>query len=103
MKIKHAAWAVTAVAAILSAPVFAQTAVVSATGPTVTSGTGIVVTPGVPALAPAVVQAPGAMVAQAGSTTSVNGNTTTTVTRYWVNVPGDVQRDASFQRWQALR
>lgn len=102
MKSKHAGWAV-ALAAVLAVPAFAQTAVVSATGPVVTSGTGIVVTPGVPAPAPTTVALPGAVMAQAGSSTTVMGNTTTTTTRYWVNVPADVQRDASFQRWQALR
>jgi hypothetical protein len=112
MKIKHAGWAV-AVAAVLSAPaVFAQTAVISASGPVVTSGTGVIVTPGVsstnvvvvpgtqPAMPPA--RYYGGVMAQADSTTVVAGNTTTTTTRYWANVPPDVTRDGNFQRWRAL-
>jgi hypothetical protein len=111
MKLIHAGWAVAAL--VLSAPAFAQTAVQSSTGATVSSGTGVVVTPGVPSAvvtAPAttVVVAPsaslhGATVAQVGTTETVNGNTRTVVTRYWVNVPAGVERDADFQRWQRLR
>lgn len=118
MKTKHAAWAVAAL--VLSAPAFAQTAVQSATGASVSSGTGLVVTPGVPSatvVAPAatvvapvptvaVVPTPwmsGAVVAQAGTSELVDGNTKTVVTRYWVNVPANVTADADFQRWQRLR
>lgn len=112
MKLTHAGWAVAAL--VLSAPAFAQTTVQSSTGAMVSSGTGVVVTPGVPAAAvvtaPAttVVVAPsasihGATVAQIGTTESVNGNTRTVVTRYWVNVPAGVERDAEFQRWQRLK
>ena len=114
MKLTHAAWAVAAL--VLSAPAFAQTAVQSSTGATVSSGTGVVVTPGVSsttvvtAPATAVVVAPspsaslhGATVAQVGTTETVNGTTKTVVTRYWVNVPAGVERDADFQRWQRLR
>ena len=39
-------------------------------------------------------------IAQGDTTVSVNGNTRTTVSRYWFNVPKDIQRDAEFQRWQ---
>lgn len=125
MKTKHATWAVAAI--VLSAPAFAQTAVQSATGASVSSGTGLVVTPGVPSatiVAPSTtVVAPGttvvapvaavaaiptpsmsgAVVAQAGTSESVSGNTRTIVTRYWVNVPANVTADADFQRWQRLR
>jgi hypothetical protein len=45
----------------------------------------------------------GAVVAQAGTSESVSGNTRTVVTRYWVNVPPNVQTDAEFQRWQRLK
>ena len=93
--------------------VFAQTAVQSGTGATVSSGTGVVVTPGAPGAAVAVpthtvgvmpsATVSGGVVAQAGTTESVNGNTRTVVTRYWVNVPAGVERDAEFQRWQRLR
>ena len=99
---KHAGWAV-ALAAVLAAPAFAQTAVTNATGTTVTSGTGVVVTPGAPTVVPATVALPGAVVAEIGSRTTVAGNTRTTVTDYWVNVPPDVRRDAGFQRWSALK
>jgi hypothetical protein len=118
MKTKHAAWALAAL--VLAAPAFAQVAVQSSTGTTVSSGTGLVVTPGVPSatvvapgttvVAPvptvAVVSTPwmsGAVVAQAGTSESVNGNSKTLVTRYWVNVPPNVTADADFQRWQRLR
>lgn len=105
MKSKHAGWAV-ALAAVLAAPAFAQTAVVAATGPVVTSGTGVAVTPGVPSTVPVVVGAsivPGSVVAEIASNTSVNGNTKTTVTNYWVNVPPHARQRADFQRWQMLK
>lgn len=101
-----------AAAALLAVPAFAQTAVNSGSGATVTSGTGVVVSPSVSATAvvPAgtVVAAPkasitDASVVAAGTTESVNGNTRTVVTRYWVNVPAGVEREAEFQRWQRLR
>lgn len=112
LAIKHATWAAAAV--LLSAPVFAQTAVQSAGGATVSSGTGLVVTPGVSTSATVVapvatvttVPTPrmsGAVVAQAGTSESVSGNTKTTTTRYWVNVPANVERDRDFQRWQRLQ
>jgi metallophosphoesterase superfamily enzyme len=103
MKIKHAGWAVAAAAALAAPALFAQTAVVTSTGPVVTSSTGIVVTPGVPAMVTHNAPLPGAVMAQASQTTSVAGNTTTTTTRYWVNVPPDVQRDDNFRRWQHLK
>lgn len=99
-------------AALLALPAFAQTAVNSASGVTVTSGTGVVVTPGVTTAAvtaPATVASVpaaslnGAVVVPAGTAESVNGNTRTVVTRYWVNVPAGVEREAEFQRWQRLR
>lgn len=109
-------------AAVLAAPAaFAQTAVQSSTGMTVSSGTGIVVTPGVPSsmVMPAVatsVAAPGtvvttlpaatingAVVAQAGTQQIVTGPSQTIVTRYWLNVPPGVENDPEFQRWQRLR
>ncbi|MDB5750587.1 MAG: hypothetical protein JWP65_1008 [Ramlibacter sp.] len=108
MKIKHAAWLV---AAVLSAPVLAQTQVQSASGIGVTSSTGVGVTPGAPAMVvvpgtPNTVpraHIPGAVMAQADSRTTVNGNQKTTVTTYWANVPANVRGDASFQRWQSLK
>ena len=105
MKSKHAGWAV-ALAAILAAPAFAQTAVVSATGPVVTSGTGITVTPGAPSTMPVIVGAstvPGSVVAEIASNTTVNGNTKTTVTNYWVNVPPHAEQREDFRRWQMLK
>src|SRR6478752_5014816 len=73
-------------------------------GATVTTSTNIAVTPAVPApaIAARTVTVPGAVVSEIGSNTVVAGNTTTTTTRYWVNVPQDVTRDPSFQRWQSL-
>jgi uncharacterized protein YccT (UPF0319 family) len=99
-------------ALVLSVPAFAQTHVQSAGGVAVSSGTGVVVTPGVPsgsattATTVAVMPTatvPGAVVAQAGSNEVVTGNQRTVTTRYWVNVPAGVERDADFQRWQRLR
>ena len=110
MNAKQAGWAVAAL--VLSAPVFAQTAVQSAGGLTVSSGTGVVVTPGVstsvaaPATTVAVVPhatRSGAVLAPAGTSETVNGNSKTIVTRYWVNVPAGVDRDPEFQRWMRLR
>lgn len=111
MKFKHAGWSAVLAAAALSAPVLAQTHVQSAAGVGVTSSAGVAVTPGAPTVvvvpgAPNVVpqaHIPGAVMAQADTHTTVEGNTRTTVTRYWANVPPDVRRDASFQRWQSLR
>lgn len=45
----------------------------------------------------------GATVAQAGTSETVSGNTKTIITRYWVNVPAGVERDADFQRWMRLK
>lgn len=110
MQVKQAG--LLAAAIVLAAPAFAQTAVQSASGITVNSGTGVIVTPGVstavvaPVPTVAVIPSPaisGAVVAQAGTTESVSGNARTTITRYWVNVPAGVERDADFQRWQRLR
>jgi hypothetical protein len=105
MKLKHAGWAV-ALAAAAATPVFAQTTVVtSGTGATVTTSTNIAVTPAVPApaIAARTVTIPGAVVSEIGTKTVVAGNTTTRTTGYWVNVPQDVTRDPSFQRWQSLK
>jgi hypothetical protein len=104
MKLKHAGWAIALVAAA-AAPAFAQTTVTSGTGATVTTSTNIAVTPAVPApaIAARTVTIPGAVVSEIGSNTVVAGNTKTTTTSYWVNVPQDVTRDPSFQRWQALK
>jgi hypothetical protein len=99
-------------ALVLSAPAFAQTHVQSAGGVAVSSGTGVVVTPGVPAgsatsaTTVAVMPSatlPGAVVAQSSTAEAVSGNQRTVTTRYWVNVPAGVERDAEFQRWQRLR
>jgi hypothetical protein len=104
MKRMH--WAVAA-AALLSAGAFAQTAVQSTTvtstsGIPVTSGTGVVVTPGAPAVGVAAI--PGAVIASNGTTTVAGApGTTTTITRYWVNVPANVQSDPTFRRWQNLK
>lgn len=109
---KHAGWALAAL--VLSAPVFAQTAVQSSTGVTVSSGSGTVVTPGVSSTTvvstsvPTVAVLPtphisGAVLAQAGTSESVAGNTRTVTTRYWVNVPPNVEREREFQRWQRLK
>ncbi|MCG2591223.1 hypothetical protein LZ009_00330 [Ramlibacter sp. XY19] len=105
MKLKHAGWAI-ALAAAAAAPAFAQTSVVTTgTGATVTTSTNIAVTPAVPApaIAARTVTIPGAVVSEIGSNTVVAGNTRTTTTGYWVNVPQDVTRDPSFQRWQSLK
>lgn len=102
MKIKHAGWAI-ALAAAAAAPAFAEQAVVAASGPVVTSGTGIVVTPGTPVVVERTVPVPGSVVAEIDSHTTADGRTTTTVTRYWTNVPPDVQRDDRFRRWQQLK
>lgn len=100
------------VAAVLAAPVFAQSNVQSSSALPVTSGTGIVVTPG----APLTQALPGAVnsgissssttttsVAGAGPAPSSTATTTTTVTRYWVNVPPGVENDPTFQRWMHLK
>lgn len=108
MKIRHAAWLA---AAVLSAPLLAQTQVQSAAGVGVTSSTGINVTPGASPMAvqqglPNTVpqaQLPGAVMAQADTQTTVSGNQKTTVTTYWANVPANVQNHAGFRRWQALK
>ena len=104
MKLKHAGLAI-ALAAAAAVPAFAQTAVTSGTGATVTTSTNVTVTPSVPvpAIAAQTVTVPGAVVSEIGSNTTVNGNSKTTVTSYWVNVPPDVTRDSSFQRWQSLK
>lgn len=106
MKLKHAGWAI-ALASAAAVPAFAQTAAVvtSGTGATVTTSTNIAVTPAAPApaIAARTVTIPGAVVSEISSNTVVAGNTTTTTTGYWVNVPQDVTRDPSFQRWQALK
>ena len=105
MKLKHAGWAI-ALAATAAAPAFAQSTVTSGTGATVTtSSTNVVVTPAMPApaIAARTVTVPGAVVSEIGSHTLVNGDSKTTVTSYWVNVPQDVTRDPSFQRWQSLK
>ena len=105
MKLKHAGWAI-ALAAAAAAPAFAQTSVVTTgTGATVTTSTSVAVTPAVPApaIAARTVTIPGAVVSEIGSRTVVAGDTRTTTTGYWVNVPPDVTRDPSFQRWQALK
>ena len=109
MQAIRAAAACAALAAAFAAPAFAQssvtttTTVQSSTGIPVTSGSGIVVVPGAPvAPSPLVTGA----VMTPGSTTQVLGagpNTTTTITTYWVNVPPNVENNASFQRWQALK
>jgi hypothetical protein len=90
-------------ASVLAASAFAQATVTSGTGVTVTSGTGVVVTPAVPLVAPPPSHVMGAAMVQSGSTTVVSGPTTTITTRYWANVPADVERDDRFQRWQRLR
>ena len=110
MQKQHIGWALAALVA--AAPAFAQTHVQSAGGVAVSSGTGVVVTPGVTtasvmpattvAVTPTATMA-GAVVAQAATSEAVNGNTRTVTTRYWVNVPAGVERDADFQRWQRLR
>lgn len=104
MKLKHAGWAI-ALAAAAAMPAFAQTVVTTGTGATVTTSTNVTVTPAVPAseIAARTVTIPGAVVSEIGSRTVVAGDSKTTVTSYWVNVPQDVTRDASFQRWQALK
>jgi hypothetical protein len=104
MKLKHAGWAV-ALAAAAAVPAFAQTTVTTGTGATVTTSTNVVVTPAMPApeIAARTVTIPGAVVSEIGSNTTVNGDSKTTVTSYWVNVPRDVTRDSSFQRWQQLK
>lgn len=98
-----------AAAAVLAAPVFAQSNVQSSSELPVTSGTGIVVTPSVPLTQ----TLPGAVNSSISSTTtSVSGagpapgssmTTTTTVTRSWVNVPPGVESDPTFQRWTRLK
>ena len=106
MKLKHAGWAI-ALAAAAAAPAFAQNAAVvtSGTGATVTTSTSVAVTPAVPApaIAARTVTIPGAVVSEIGTRTVVAGDTTTKTTSYWVNVPQDVNRDPSFQRWQSLK
>lgn len=105
---------VVALAAIAAAPAFAQ-GVTSSSSTTVTTGTGgpvvaasstttTTATATAPAVGPSTtMMIPGGVMAQADSSETVNGNTRTVVTRYWANVPPDVQRHAGFQRWQALR
>jgi hypothetical protein len=53
---------------------------------------------------------PGGANVQASSTTVLGGpagpgvsGTQTVVTRYWVNVPANVERRADFQRWKSLK
>lgn len=113
-----------AAATLLAAPVaFAQSAVTSSTGSSVSSGTGVVVTPGAPSAStstavtvapatsvkPAPHLLPGGAMVQHGSTTVLGGpsgnvaGTKTEITTYWVNVPADAPRDASFRRWQSLK
>lgn len=104
MKLKHAGWAI-ALATAAAAPAFAQSTVTSSSGATVTTSTNIAVTPAVPAstIAARTVTVPGAVVSEIGSHTVADGDRKTTITSYWVNVPQDVTRDRSFQRWQALK
>lgn len=116
MKARH--FAVLA-AACVAASAFAQGAVTSSTGASVSSGTGIVVTPSLPEASVTVVPStvavipdgpllPGGTMVQYNTTTVMGApgapaGTTTKVTRYWVNVPADVASWDSFQRWQRLR
>lgn len=101
-----------AAAAVLAAPaVFAQSATVHTTT-TVTAPAGVVVSttsspvsqrplPG-GAVAQAQLVAPVAVVSSSGSSTAVMGASAAPVTRYWFNVPRDIDDRAEFQRWQRL-
>lgn len=117
MKPMHAL-AVVALAA-LAAPVFAQVssgtglAVTSGTGPTVHSATApdaAVVAPSSavmieaqPHLLPGGVMAPVANTVVMGGPPAAASGSRTIITRYWVNVPANVEQRADFQRWKELR
>lgn len=101
-----------AAAAVLAAPaVFAQGATVqSSTTVTVPAGAVLASTyspisqrplPG-GAVAQAQLVAPVAIVSSSGSSTAVMGASPAPVTRYWFNVPRDIDDRAEFQRWQRL-
>jgi hypothetical protein len=115
-----ARFAAVAVAALLAAPVFAQSSVSSSSGLTVHSGTGVVVTPGVPSASVTVIPStqdaipthsllPGGAMVQQSSTTVLGGpsgdvsGSKAVITNYWANVPGDAQQRGDFHRWQQLR
>ena len=100
-----------AAAAVLAAPaLFAQATVQSST--IVTAPSGVVVSsaaspvsqrplPG-GAIAEAQVVGPVAVVSAPGSSTAVMGAPAAPVTRYWFNVPRDIDDRAEFRRWQRL-
>lgn len=119
MTTKHAAVAA-AIAAVLAAPVYAQSTVINSSGASMTSSTGVIVTPGAPSASVAVVPStslaipttrllPGGATVQSSATTVLGGpagdvsGTQTVTTRYWVNVPPDVEHRSDFQRWMRLK
>jgi hypothetical protein len=101
-----------AAAALLAAPaVFAQSATVhSSTTVAVPAGTVMAgtyspisqrpISGG--AIAEAQLVAPVAIVSTSGSSTAVMGAAPAPVSRYWFNVPRDIDDRAEFQRWQRL-
>ncbi|RYF18453.1 MAG: hypothetical protein EOO30_03340 [Comamonadaceae bacterium] len=101
-----------AAAAVLAAPAaFAQSATVHSST-TVTAPAGVVVSSTYSpvsqrplpagAVAQAQVIAPVAVVSSSGSSTAVMGASAAPVTRYWFNVPRDIDERAEFLRWQRL-
>lgn len=119
---KKIQYAFVAAAALAAGSVFAQSAVTSPSGATVSSGTGVVVTPGAPSASVTVIPStstavgvpstrllPGGAMVQHSSSTTLGGpsgnvsGTKTEVTTYWANVPADAPRDGNFQRWQRLK
>ena len=98
-----------AAAAALAVPgAFAQSATVQSTTTTTAAPAAIVSSsvsqrplPG-GAIAQAHVTAPVAVVSSSGSSTTVMGAAPAPVTRYWFNVPRNIDERAEFQRWQRL-
>ncbi len=95
--------------------------VTNSSGASVSSGTGVTVTPGVPSASVTVTPSsttvampsahllPGGATVEASSTTVLGGpsgtasGSRTVITRYWVNVPANVENRADFQRWTRLK
>jgi hypothetical protein len=117
MKVQRAGLALVAVAAILSLPALADSAVSSSTGVAVSSGTGlpvgssasVTVIPSTASAIPSAHLMPGGAMVQRSSTTVLGGpagdvsGSKTVVTDYWVNVPAGAERRDDFQRWQSLK
>ena len=117
MKVQRAGLALVAVAAFLSLPALADSAVSSSTGVSVSSGTGlpvgssasVTVIPSTSSAIPSAHLLPGGAMVQRSSTTVLGGpsgdvsGSKTVVTDYWTNVPAGAERRSDFQRWQSLR